>query len=333
MNKKRNTFSSLIRENKEAIRKLYYKHIFLMIVVSSLTISVILYKLDTHIVLFGDNENALGEYVKTMATVLGGALLILGLSINNRRVAEQIRRNDIAERGQFNTRFKDAATLLGSEHVSTILSGVYALHQIAEETYEEDQHEQGYINIVHDILSAYIRENTATIENKEKGKMWRINEKPTIIIQTIMKVLFKNERSIYKNLITDLSDCVFENINLDEANIIGVDFSRTKFIKSSFKNAAFESCYLEETFIDEIDFSKSYFKQTIFDLSYIKNTKFTEARIIDSDFWDVTFNSVDFSNSDLNKVDFKNANFEEYVNFNNTILQGYSFDEIKKKRK
>ena len=41
---------SNLHVNKEAIRKLYYKHIFLMIVVSSLTISVILYKLDTHII-------------------------------------------------------------------------------------------------------------------------------------------------------------------------------------------------------------------------------------------------------------------------------------------
>lgn len=319
MNKKKRIFSLISKINKKTITKLYYRHIFLIIVVSSLIISFALYMADAHIALFGNNENALGEYIKTIATVLGGALLILGLSINNRRVIEQTRRNDIAERGQLNTRFKDAATLLGAEHVSTILSGVYALHQIAEEAYGEDQYQQGYISVIHEILCAYIRENTATIENKEKGKMWRINEKPTIIIQTIMKVLFNNERTIYKSLVTDLSDCVFEDLNLDEASIIGVDFSRTKFIRSSFKHTHIESCYWEEVFVDDVDFTKGSFKNVVFDHSFIRNTKFTEAKIVNSDFWEATFDRVDFKNTVLDKVDFKDAIFEATENMQNLV--------------
>lgn len=319
LDKKRKTFSSILKKNKKVFVKLYYKHIFLIIVVSTLIISLALYMADAHIILFGNNDSALGEYVKTIATVLGGALLILGLSINNKRVVEQTRRNDIAERGQLNTRFKDAATLLGGEQVSTILSGVYALHQIAEEAYGEDQYQQGYISVIHEILCAYIRENTSTIENKEKGKMWRINEKPTIVVQTIMKVLFNNERAIYKNLVTDLSDCVFEDINLDDARIIGVDFSRTKFIRSSFKNVRVESCYLEEVFVDDVDFSNSYFKNVIFDHSFIRNTKFTEAKITTSDFWEVKFDHVDFKDVQLNKVDFKDAIFESTENMQSKI--------------
>lgn len=317
LDKKRKTFSSILKNNKKVIVKLYYKHIFLIIVVSTLIISFVLYMADTHIILFGNNESALGEYVKTIATVLGGALLILGLSINNRRVVEQTRRNDIAERGQLNTRFKDAATLLGGEQVSTILSGVYALHQIAEEAYGEDQYQQGYISVIHEILCAYIRENTATIENKEKGKMWRINEKPTVVVQTIMKVLFNNERAIYRNLVADLSDCVFEDINLDDAKMIGVDFSRTKFIRSSFKNVRVESCYLEEVFIDDVDFSNSSFVNVIFDHSFIRNTKFTDAEITTSDFWEVKFDHADFKNIVLDRVDFKDAIFESTENLEN----------------
>lgn len=313
MNKRRETFATVIRKNKDVISKLYYKHIFLIIISSTLIISIAFYFLDAHILMFGDNENSLGEYVKTVATVLGGALLILGLSINNRRVAEQTRRNDIAERGQLNTRFKDAATLLGGEHVSTILSGVYALHQIAEESYGEDQYQQGYVNVIHEILSAYIRENTATIENKDNGKAWRVNEKPTVVIQTIMSVLFKNERSIYKNLVTDLSDCVFEDINLDEANLVGVDFSRTKFIRSSLKSSNFESCYLEEVFIDDVDFSKSKFFQVIFDHSFIRSTKFTDTEIENTDFWDASLEDVNFEKAKLTKVDFKDAKFSNII--------------------
>lgn len=331
MSKRAKTFSSLLQTNKKAISKFYYKYIFLIIIFGTILLGIIFYKLGAHIMLFGDTTTALGEYVRTVATVLGGALVLLGLWINNRRVAEQTRQNNINERGQINTRFKDAATLLGSESVSSILSGIYALHQIALETSIGDQAQRGYVNIIQDILCAYVRENTDTIQNEEKGKAWRINKKPTIVIQTIVKVLFKNDKHVYSNLMTDLSDCVLEGINLDEAYIANVDFSRTKFIKSSFKNTTFLSCYLEDAFIDEVDFTGSSFDKTIFDLSHIKNTIFSKGRISHSDFWNVVFHHVSFRDTLLDNIDFKDADMEDGVNFENTKLGGYSLDDIKAK--
>ncbi len=329
IHKKSKTFATIIQSNKKVITRFYYKYIFLIIIFGTILISIIFYKMDAHILLFGNTDTALGEYVKTMATVLGGALVVLSLWINNRRVMEQIRQNNITEKGQINTRFKDAATLLGSESVSSILSGVYALHQIAMETSVGNARQRGYVSVIQDILCAYIRENTDTIKNEDNGKAWRVNKKPTIIIQTIMKVLFKNDGFIYSNLITDLSDCVFEHINLDDAHLVGVDFSRTKFIKSSFKNANFTSCYLEESFIDETDFSGSNFDKVIFDYSYIRDTKFAKSKIKESDFWDTTLNRVDFKNTDFKNIDFRDSIFEEKVNFENTILENYSPNEIK----
>lgn len=331
MSKKAKTFSALLETNKKAISKFYYKYIFLIIIFSTILLGIIFYKLDAHIILFGDTTAALGEYVRTVATVLGGALVLLGLWINNRRVAEQTRQNNIAERGQINTRFKDAATLLGSDNVSSILSGVYALHQIALEASVGDKEQRGYVNIIQDILCAYIRENTDTIQNEENGKAWRINKKPTIVIQTILKVFFKNNKQIYSNLMSDLSDCVLEGINLDEAYIANVDFSRTKFIKSSFKKATFVSCYLEDTFIDDVDFGGVNFEKTIFDLSHIKNTSFSKSRISQSDFWDVVFHKVSFKDAVLDNVDFKDADMYNEVSFENTKLSEYSLDEIKTK--
>ena len=328
MSKKAKTFAALLETNKKAISKFYYKYIFLIIIFGTILLGIIFYKLGAHIVLFGDTTTALGEYVRTVATVLGGALVLLGLWINNRRVAEQTRQNNINERGQTNTRFKDAATLLGSDSVSSILSGIYALHQIALETSIGDKGQRGYVNIIQDILCAYVRENTDTIQNEENGKAWRINKKPTIVIQTIVKVLFKNDKQVYSNLMTDLSDCVLEGINLDESYIANVDFSRTKFIKSSFKNATFVSCYLEDAFIDEVDFSGSSFDKTVFDLSHIKNTSFSKGRISHSDFWNVVFHHVSFKDTLLDNIDFKDADMEDAVNFENTKLGGYSLDEI-----
>lgn len=288
------------------------------------------YKLDAHIALFGDTPSALGEYVKTVATVLGGALVLLGLWINNRRVAEQIRQNNIAEKGQINTRFKDAATLLGSENVSSILSGVYALHQIASESSVGDEIQKGYVRIIHDILCAYVRENTETIVKEDDGREWRVNSKPTIVIQTIIKVLFKNNEFIYSDLMTDLSNCIFEDTDFDNAYIANVDFSKTKFIRSTANNCSFVSCYLENTFIDEVNFSGSSFDKIVFDNSHIKNTSLTESKLSECDFWDVILYKTTFEKAKMEKIDFKNAIFEEDVIFSDTALAGFTLDEITK---
>ncbi len=328
-NKKNKTFSNLLATNKEVITKLYYRYIFLIIIFGTIILGYIFYRLDTHILLFGDNPAALGEYVKTVATVMGGALVVLGLWINNRRVAEQIRQNNINEKGQINTRFKDAATLLGSENVSSILSGVYALHQIAIETSVGNERQRGYVSIIHDILCAYIRENTDTIRNEENGKAWRINKKPAIVIQTIMKVLFKNNGFIYSDLITDLSNCVFEHLDLDDAYITNVDFSRTKFIKSNIKHATFVSCYFEETFIDESNFDESSFYKAVFDFSHIRDTSFKQTKIEQSDLWSTVLTNVKFNKAQLINIDFKDTVFEEGTSFKDTVLEQYSFEEIK----
>lgn len=331
MSKKAKTFSSLLHTNKKAIRSFYYRYIFFIIIFGTILLGVIFYHLNAHIILFGDSPLSLGEYVRTMITVLGGALVLLGLWINNRRVAEQTRQNNIAEKGQINTRFKDAATLLGSDSVSSILSGVYALHQIALETTEGAKGQRGYVNIVHDILCAYVRENTDTIKNEENGKAWRINRKPTIVIQTIVKVLFKNNQFVYRGLMTDLSDCVFENINLEDAQIMNVDFSRTKFIKSQITNATIESCYFEETFVDEVDFAGSSIDKCVFDFSDIKNTSFKKCVIQETDFWDAAILNTNFNHAKLSTVDFKDCVFSNNVKFMDTKLEGHSFDEIKSK--
>lgn len=329
MKKKTKGFATILQTNKKVISRFYYKYIFLIIIMICVSLGIIFYKLDAHIVLYGDSPAALGEYVRTVATVLGGALVILGLWINNRRVAEQTRQNNISEKAQLNTRFKDAATLLGSENVSSILSGIYALNQIAMEASVENERQKGYVNIIHDILCAYVRENTDTITNKENGKAWRINKKPTIVIQTVMKVLFKNNGFIYSDLNTDLSDCVLEDINLDDAYLVNVDFSRTKFIRSSIKNTTFISCFLTDAFIDDVKFDAGIFDKVIFDCSHIKNTSFAESEIKDSDFWDTILVDIDMSYVNFSNVDFKDSILENDIVFTGSKLDGYTYDEIK----
>lgn len=322
MQKKKNTFSDIIVTNKKTIKIIYQKYIFLIIISLIIFLSVFFFFKGAHVVMFGRTDTAIGQYIMAVATILGGTLVALGLWVNNRRVSEQIRQNDIAEKAQINMRFKDAATLLGSENVSSTLSGVYALHQIAIESHVGDDTQKGYVNIIHDILCAFIRENTDTVKNEENGKSWRINKKPAIIIETILKVLFKNEKQIYRHLITDLSYCVFEHIYLEDANIIGVDFSKTKFIKSRFKGSVFHSCFMEETFIDEVDFSMCVFEKAIFDNSFIRKTSFEKSKFIQSDFCNSVQTEVKYNKATFVEVDFNGASLDNLIDF-----EGATFDK------
>lgn len=306
--KKENTFANILNSQKKKFSSIYHKYVFVIIISLIILVSVFFFFKGAHIIMFGDTDGAVGQYVMSVATIVGGSLVALGLWINNRRVEEQIRQNNIAEKSQINTRFKDAATLLGNDNVSTTLSGVYALHQIAMDTYNRADTEKGYVQIVQDVLCVFIRENTDTIKN-EKGKKWRINKKPTILIETILKVLFKNDKQIYSNLISDLSHCVFENIFLEDAHFIGVDFSKTKFIKSTFKGSTFHSCYFDRAFIDEVNFSGCVFDKAVFDNSFIRKTTFEKASFDKTDFCNTEHINVIFEGATFNEVDFEGSNY------------------------
>lgn len=310
--KKESTFANILISQKLKITNIYHKYVFVIIISLIIIISIFFFFKGAHIIMFGNNDNAIGQYVMAVATIVGGTLVALGLWVNNRRVEEQIRQNNIAEKSQINTRFKDAATLLGNDNVSTTLSGVYALHQIAVDVYNRADTEKGYVQIVQDILCVFIRENTDTIKT-EKGKKWRINKQPTILIETILKVLFKNDKLIYSNLISDLSHCVFENIFLEDAHFIGVDFSNTKFIKSTFKGSTFYSCYFDRAFIDEINFSGCVFIKTVFDNSFIRKTTFEKATFEKTDFCNAEHIKVIYEGASFNEVDFDGSNYNPII--------------------
>lgn len=327
MNKKVKTFSSILQTNTKYLSRFYYKYMFTIVIVVNAVLIVCLYKSGVHTALFGDTPNALGEYAKAMGGLLGIELVFLGLWINNRRISEMVRQNNIAEKSQINTRFKDAATLLGNENVSTVLSGVYALHQIALDA-SVDKDKKSYVSIVHDILCTYIKENTDNIKDEKTGKLWRVNKGSNFVVQTIVKVLFKSDSYIYSNFVTDLSNCILENIDLEDAHLTNVDFSKAKFIRTSFKHATLESCYLEGTFIDEVSFEECCISKVVFDNAHIKNTTFEKARIEHSDFWHALCTSVKFKDARFLDVDFKEAIFEKETDFDKSNLAEYSSDEI-----
>lgn len=270
-------------------------------------------------------NNINGEFIKLVGLFIGGSIAIWGLWINNKRVkiqnkqielqTEQIilqrqaqekvtKQIEISERAQENvllqiqiakgsqihTRFKDAALLFASKDVSSVRSGLYALHQIVIDVSRSDNIEyKGYIKVICEILSSYIREE------------WRMSRPPLTedfneqikrveILHTIFGLMYSKEM-LYradKAMISLLALFIEDSVFMDNV------FYYTYFTKSRFKN---------------VQFNTVTFKNVNFVLADLTNVSFSNCKLI----------QVDFSYSTLSMVD-----------FSNTILEGYSMSELSK---
>ena len=302
------------------------------------------------------------KIITYVGAALGGTILLFQLMENNRR-------NDIADRGQVNLRFKDAAMLLGSEDTASILSGIYALHQIAIECSKGKKEQRGFVKVIHDILCAYVRESAKTITN-DKGEEERICSRPTVVMQTAVDVLFKNERNIYGKYESNLSGAVFKGVNFEKATLTGVWFANATLTGVRFHKATlmdvgfskatltnvwfygatltkvwFDNAILRDVWFDKAILTKVWFNEaTLTDVGFngailtdvgfngaiLTDVGFNGARLTKVRFDDATLTKVWFNEATLKKVGFRDATLTD-VNFAGTKLAGYSYEEIIKK--
>ena len=191
--------------------------VIILIVGCGLLLGAIFYMLNAPFLLFDKSEGLYGSYVQLVGAFIGGCLVIYGLFVNNKRVEEQIRQNNLMEKTLISNRFKDASTLLGSNSKASMLAGIYALNQIALESYNENKQKE-YVKVVHDIFIELIRENSIKASFDRK------------IINTLLNLVFEKEENIYGEYSSDL-----HGSNL-------CDFS---FSGLSLRNVSFENCRYE----------------------------------------------------------------------------------------
>jgi len=255
---------------------------------------------------FGNTDNSRGELVKVSITFFGGVLVLWGLYLNQRRTkalekqtetqASQIHilveQNKINEKGKVDERFKNAIEHLGTQNQAIILGGIHALNRIAQEV-------DSYRSVVFDILCCYLREETS------KEKLWkeypeniRRSIKPSIVIQTILDILFKSKENkgyiyvgLHANLTgfkcinADLTNAILTNAKLYNVHLEGSDLSNAKLDESKFTLTSFESAIL---------------RNASFKHSTITSCNLIGANLYKTDFRFVTFFSPDMRNANLN---------------------------------
>lgn len=286
---------------------------------------------------FGKENTQSNADILSYIGVVCGAIIIGTLFANNKR-------NLITEKGQLDIRFKDAALLLSNYDTASILSGIYALHQVALETSKREFSEKGYIKVIHDIFCAYLKENSEILSIRNGVIERGTNSKPIIVIQTIIDVLFKSK--IYYNIESNLSKCVFINIDFSDAKLRNVKFADSFFQKNEIKSAYIEECSFFNSTIEDTYIIDCNFISVILDSTYMKNNKtgkntindccFSEAYLLDNTFRGSFINNSlflktniiqnNFMYSRLTKCSFTEAKFKN-VSFENAILNDCCFSK------
>lgn len=163
--------------------------------------------------LFGaGNLEGKGKLVSLYLTAIGGCAVFYGLWLNSRRIGEQTRQNNIADKTNNDKRFGEAIGYLNSENTGVAIGGAYALHQLAFE-------DTRYREIVSDIFVQYLTRVTKTDFSEETYKVNKI----------ILRIIFQ-------------SGSFYDYFDIENTYIVGVTLEETRAI--AFRNTVIEQCVI-----------------------------------------------------------------------------------------
>lgn len=296
-------------------------NIYITIIVGSIVFAIFCWLMISYtkipFVLFGGNMNQdyNGEFVKFSASIIGGGFLFFGLLLNARRTKAVEKQNKLTRKGHVDERFKNAIEHLGSDKDAIVLGGIYALHRIAQEN-------KTYRQPVFDILCSYIRGKTSSLKLwDEITEFERGTIKPTIVIQTIIDLLFKTADSknyIYMGLKANLNGIRCIHANFSGAHLVNADL-----INAHMEGAILTDVHLESADMNVIKLDGARLEQVHFEGSSLSYANF-EGTYIDQAYFECTkLHKANFEGSSLCEVHFEGAILPR-ANFKGTSLsKGY----------
>lgn len=196
-----------------------------------------------------DRFNSENEARKTLATILGGIVVLAGAYFTWQNV-------QLAKEGQVTDRFAKAIEQLGAvdgsgnKKLEVRLGGIYALERIA------NQSERDYWPIM-EVLTAYVRENTPykPQESIDYSQAAPVTAAPVtaapvtrplpIDIQAILTVISRRDRKYEpKGKFLDLRGADLEEAILSPADLVNVNFRGTNLRKADLHGAVLDDANL-----------------------------------------------------------------------------------------
>jgi hypothetical protein len=226
-----------------------------------------------------DKEN---EARKTIAQILGGAVLLIGLYFTWQQVT-------ISQEGQITERFTRATDQIGSNTLEVRVGGIYAFQRIAVES-EED-----YGSIVQ-ILTAFVRENAPREEQNEKdlegpqreGEQIGFSEPPVFseppadIKAALLSLVTISQQ--YRSSNPPQVD--LKGTNLEGGSLSGGEFERAVLMDTNLAGASFVDANLSNAYFHDANLQGAQFLGTNLHGATFLKAELSKARFCEADLQD-----------------------------------------------
>ncbi|MDR0995640.1 MAG: pentapeptide repeat-containing protein [Tannerella sp.] len=297
--------------------------------------------------LFGYRNISPSEIITYFGVAAGGIILLRQLFATDKRIDLQDESNRIQAKGQLDTRFKDASMLLGSENTSSILAGVYALHQVAVEASQSEQ--KGYVTVVKNILCAFLRENSEVVKDGEKEEASDEKtkalkrKKPDIVFQSIVNVLFKEpDYTVYKGTQTDLKWTCLSGLDLVGAVLPKAVLSKADLREAELPNASLRGAYLNGVnlhranlrgaylllaSLQDADLSRTRLSEADLCRAQLPSANLKDAVLCNANLSEARLPMANLSGADLSKTDLSNAELQR-ANLEGANLKGANLKQV-----
>ena len=248
---------------------------------------------------------------------MGGVLLALQAVIANKRsvamekaanaqadaAKQQAKANQNTEQGQRQERLKNAIEHLDSSSDSLRLGGIYELFHLAEDTIEWRQ-------TVLDILCAHIRRTTCEKEYQDKYQ-----QEPSEEIQSILTLLFVQERALFKGHRANLEGTWLKGANLRKARLQGANLINTRLQKARLDDAQLQGAKLSDAQLQRVWFPNASLLGAELDHALMQLAWLDGAQL----------QGAYLPNANLQVANLFNAQFQGAI-LTGTLLQGASFE-------
>lgn len=249
--------------------------------------------------------NLLNENRRTIAQILGGLYVLVGLGFTWNQITATRDSIILAEKRFIRESYSDAIQQIGSEKPHVRLGGIYSLGNLIGES-------KNYSKAVTEVLSTYIRQNH---NNKEKTFLQEE-------IQGAIDVISKNEWiSPEESSEIILSQVSLIGFNFDGSVLAGSSITYTNFSRALFRGANFDGAKAYESSFINSNLHHASLMNVDFAGANLTEAKLNEANLSGAIFKLAILKEVDLSKADLSGTDFSEADLR------GAIFDGAIFDK------
>lgn len=243
---------------------------------------------------FKEQLTAVGAFITAVIAVWR-----LCIADANKKIADKTLRTE--QKKELHERYARAVELLSNDDDAVRMGALYSLKQISEENDGE------FFEQCKEIIAGYVRNRLASDEWKESKAAWEEEYKQDINKRRYLPEDVKTG----VNLLSALAKPKEKEINLQEIDLSGVDFSISDIVfnRINFSYSKFYACRFKHF----TDFSTCRFIRCDFRYSYLKMSRFEGTYLGGSNFSNAVLFYTNFTDVNLGGSIFKDVIIPEYT--------------------